>query len=279
MSSSKTTASAANPTPLVTLRKRLTKQDLHDLLIIWGRDQRIPSLKSRRQWALQRGLAPSTVSSWFYRRRARHMRLVGSAPTLTDPYDLNPSSPSNTIFEEPACGIQSPDVGSNGADMMLNSDDTMCSNPSLDSGETVVATTQPLTSSVFGHLEDGILSFANNLSGSSRAGRFLQRKKELESLSNRTGVVSSCIEKTLSPTPPCECVLCVSGALGIFLKLFTLDTNIDTAPSSPPTLWLPWSIYAECSLPAETSVWCLPPCSSGTALLDDIPKSEFDPQM
>ncbi|KAI0294257.1 hypothetical protein B0F90DRAFT_1586491, partial [Multifurca ochricompacta] len=52
-----------------TLRKRLSKDDLHDLLIIWGRDQRVPTLGSRRKWALQRGLALSTVSGWFYRRR------------------------------------------------------------------------------------------------------------------------------------------------------------------------------------------------------------------
>jgi hypothetical protein len=215
---SKTRASAANPTrpgdAPVTLRKRLTKQNLHDLLIIWGRDQRIPSLKSRRQWALQRGLAPSTVSSWFYRRRARHIRLVGSPPTLTDPYDLNPSSPSNPIFEEPTGGTQSPDVGSNRADIVLNSDDTVCSNPSLDSGETVAATTQPLTSNTA-----GILSFANDLSGTSQAAQFLQSNEELVTLAaflNRDGAVSSNIEKTLSPTLPCECVLCRSGALRIF---------------------------------------------------------------
>jgi hypothetical protein len=198
------------------LRKRLTKQDLHDLLIIWGRDQRIPSSKSRRQWALQRGLAPSTVSSWFNRRRARHIRLFGSAHTLTDTYDLNPSSPSNAIFEEQAGGrlTQSFDVGSNGADIVLNSDDTVCPNPSLDSEETVVATKNST---------DDILSFANYLSGTSLAAQFLQSNEELEpfaALLNRAGAVSSSVEKTLSPTLPCECILCRSGALRIFSETF-----------------------------------------------------------
>ncbi|KAF8261913.1 hypothetical protein EI94DRAFT_1809631 [Lactarius quietus] len=73
----------------VTLRTCLTEQDLRDLLVIWGRDQRIPTPSSRHKWAQHRGLAPSTVGGWFNRRRARHIRL-----------QLNPSSPSNVAPHE-----------------------------------------------------------------------------------------------------------------------------------------------------------------------------------
>ena len=210
-------ASAAELTPPhttpVTLRKRLTKEDLHDLLIIWGRDQRVPSLTSRRKWALQRGLAPSTVSGWFYRRRTRHMRLVGSASALKDSYHLNPGSPSNaTQYEssskEQAHGARSPDIGSNWADLGLNSDDT------VDLSH-LAATTEHVTRNTSPQLEDGNMSFAIDLSRTFQTAPFL---REPELLSNRTGVDPPDTERLLSPMLPCECVLCVSGALAMFLK-------------------------------------------------------------
>ncbi|KAI0245865.1 hypothetical protein BJV78DRAFT_1259443 [Lactifluus subvellereus] len=207
--------SASKINPPVTLRKRLTKEDLHDLLIIWGRDQRVPSLTSRRKWALHRGLAPSTVSGWFYRRRTRHIRLVGSAPALTDSYDLNPGSPSNaTLYEisskEQTHGARSPDIGSNWADLGLNSDDTV----------DLAATTEHVTSNTPDQLEDGNMSFAIDLSGTFQTAPFLSfnGEPELFALSNRTGVDLPNTERVLSPMLPCECVLCVSGALGMFLK-------------------------------------------------------------
>jgi hypothetical protein len=207
-----------SPSAPVTVRKRLTKQDLHDLLIIWGRDQRVPSLKSRRQWALHRGLAPSTVSSWFYRRRARHIRLVGSAPTLTDSYDLSPSSPSIATLHEASKQLdncaQSPDTRSNCADTVLNPDYTVASEA------TCVSTTEPLANIPLGHLDDSSMSFPINPSETYETAPILLGNGELESfapLSSRTGVAdSSNTEQAPSSGLPCDCVLCVSGALGIF---------------------------------------------------------------
>ncbi|KAH9958520.1 hypothetical protein BGW80DRAFT_1256838 [Lactifluus volemus] len=177
----------------------------------------------------------------------------GAATNAFHPRNLDVSGLYSVGLHHPQTGWRKTytkfDVGSNGADIVLNSDDTVCPNPSLDSEETVVATKNST---------DGILSFANYLSGTSLAAQFLQSNEELEpfaALLNRAGAVSSSIEKTLSPTLPCE------------------------LPPSPPTLWLPWSIYADSSQPAESSVWCIPPCSSGTALLDDLPTSEFGPQL
>ncbi|KAI0261779.1 hypothetical protein BC834DRAFT_428866 [Gloeopeniophorella convolvens] len=61
----------------VLLRSRLTLEDLNALRVIWERDKRIPSSESRRQWALQRGISPGTVGSWFFRRRARYDKMYG----------------------------------------------------------------------------------------------------------------------------------------------------------------------------------------------------------
>jgi hypothetical protein len=88
------------------LRTRLTEDDLRDLHVIWGRNQRIPTPSSRQKWAQHRGLAPATVGGWFSRRRARHIRLAAdddaAAAVLTGggTYELNPSSPSNVSPHE-----------------------------------------------------------------------------------------------------------------------------------------------------------------------------------
>ena len=207
MSLASSSSSAKKRTPSdttpVTLRKRLSKQDLHDLLIIWGRDQRVPSLTSRRNWALQRGLSPSKVSGWFYRRRTRHIRLVGSAPPLTDSYDLNPGSPSNTTpyefsSKEQTHEARSPDIGPNWADLGLNSDDTV----------DLAATTEHVTRNTSDQLEDGnIRSSAIDLSGTIQTAPFLSFNGEPDPPDT---------ERVLSPMLACECMLCVSGALGMF---------------------------------------------------------------
>ncbi|KAH8980388.1 hypothetical protein EDB86DRAFT_2980414 [Lactarius hatsudake] len=90
----------------VVLRTCLTEQDLRDLHVIWSRDQRIPTPGSRQKWAQHRGLAPATVGGWFSRRRARHIRLAGDEAALTGSYELNPSSPSNVTPHELPVKVQ-----------------------------------------------------------------------------------------------------------------------------------------------------------------------------
>ena len=90
----------------VVLRTCLTEQDLRDLHVIWGRDQRIPTPGSRQKWSHHRGLAPATVGGWFTRRRARHIRQAGDEAGLAGSYELNPSSPSNVVPHEIPVKVQ-----------------------------------------------------------------------------------------------------------------------------------------------------------------------------
>ncbi|KAF8133886.1 hypothetical protein EV363DRAFT_1567601 [Boletus edulis] len=50
-------------------RERLQNSVLEELWSIWQADPRVPSLKSRRSWAISRNASPRLVDGWFLRRR------------------------------------------------------------------------------------------------------------------------------------------------------------------------------------------------------------------
>ncbi|KAI9452002.1 hypothetical protein BJY52DRAFT_1418909 [Lactarius psammicola] len=140
----------------VVLRTCLTEQDLRDLHVIWGRDQRIPTPGSRQKWAQHRGLAPATVGGWFSRRRARHIRVTGDEAALTGSYELNPSSPSNVAPHElpvkvqvrgsRARTVQGANFGSGSERTDLSSDDTMFYHPGrLDQEANLAAAAETVT--------------------------------------------------------------------------------------------------------------------------------------
>ena len=204
----------------VALRTRLTKKDLWDLHIVWNRDQRIPTLGSRQKWAHERGIMPSTVSGWFSRRRTRHIRLAGEGAALTGSYELNPGSPSNIAPHEMVVQRRVHDprgsdararttrgaiFGSERTESRLSSDDTVFSLPGglvLDQGGTLIAV-------------EGAVTVGDNIAGSSSIVSIeLNRELALTGTPmNRGGDW----EAPTSPGPaPCDCVLCVSGAIGIF---------------------------------------------------------------
>ncbi|KAI9436176.1 hypothetical protein H4582DRAFT_2078798 [Lactarius indigo] len=163
--------------------------DLRDLHVIWNRDQRIPTPGSRQKWAQHRGLAPATVGGWFSRRRARHIRLAGDEAALTGSYELNPWSPSNVTLHELPVKVQvrgsractraftvrgaNFESGSERTDQDPSSDDTAFCHPVR-----------------------------------------LDQEFNLAAVAETVTVMDSGGGEALpSPGLPCECVLCVSGAL------------------------------------------------------------------
>lgn len=55
--------------PLKPIFQPMTLVHYNELSVIWPADKRIPSLESRRAWALARNLKPDTVHRWWWRRR------------------------------------------------------------------------------------------------------------------------------------------------------------------------------------------------------------------
>ncbi|KAH9483352.1 hypothetical protein JR316_0005458 [Psilocybe cubensis] len=70
---------------------------------IWPENPRIPSVQSRKAWALARGLNPVNVNNWWYRRRKVAKKSKFSIPR--DTYELEvgnpPPVPAPIIKEEP----------------------------------------------------------------------------------------------------------------------------------------------------------------------------------
>jgi hypothetical protein len=58
---------------------------------IWAIDKRIPTPASRKAWATARGLDPTVVHTWWYRRRPRAKKLKIRIPS--DTYDLGIGRP------------------------------------------------------------------------------------------------------------------------------------------------------------------------------------------
>lgn len=64
----------------------LSPVHLLELRAIWKEDQRVPSVASRRAWAISRNANPTLVNSWFHRRRAAAKR--AGEPITLESYEL-----------------------------------------------------------------------------------------------------------------------------------------------------------------------------------------------
>lgn len=76
---------------------------LDELAKIWDGDRRIPTIASRRAWALARGLKPSTVHSWWSRRKQVARRARQRVPSGT--YELPVGTPPVIKQEEPPAPV------------------------------------------------------------------------------------------------------------------------------------------------------------------------------
>ncbi|KAI6044607.1 hypothetical protein EDC04DRAFT_2528126, partial [Pisolithus marmoratus] len=65
----------------------LSQTNLLELRAIWREDQRIPSVASRRAWAISRNADPTLVNSWFHRRKAAAKR--AGEPIAPESYELS----------------------------------------------------------------------------------------------------------------------------------------------------------------------------------------------
>ncbi|KAI6121291.1 hypothetical protein F5141DRAFT_1089224 [Pisolithus sp. B1] len=71
----------------------LSRIHLLELRAIWKEDQRVPSVASRRAWAISRNANPTLVNSWFHRRRAAAKR--AGEPITLESYELSLESRLN----------------------------------------------------------------------------------------------------------------------------------------------------------------------------------------
>ncbi|KAJ7935428.1 hypothetical protein B0H13DRAFT_475185 [Mycena leptocephala] len=85
----KGTNTQVQATPAETGRLALVHFD--ELFAIWPADPRIPSVESRRAWALARNITPSYVHAWFQRRRPAAKKLKLKIPDET--YELPVGTP------------------------------------------------------------------------------------------------------------------------------------------------------------------------------------------
>ncbi|KAF9237246.1 hypothetical protein BU15DRAFT_11011, partial [Melanogaster broomeanus] len=60
---------------------------LDELWSIWNADPRVPSVTSRKAWAISRNVKPTLVDSWFLRRRTRAKKVGQPIPAGT--YELS----------------------------------------------------------------------------------------------------------------------------------------------------------------------------------------------
>ena len=67
-------------------RERLTSSVLEELWSIWRTDPRVPSVRSRRSWAISRNANPRLVDHWFCRRRTCAKK--AGQPISDETYDL-----------------------------------------------------------------------------------------------------------------------------------------------------------------------------------------------
>ncbi|KAJ6584738.1 hypothetical protein B0H19DRAFT_1106328 [Mycena capillaripes] len=89
--------------PAPTTTGRPAPVHLDELFAIWPADPRIPSVESRRKWALARNITPSYVHTWWQRRRPAAKRLKLKIPK--DTYELPVGTPPVVLVvikDEPA---------------------------------------------------------------------------------------------------------------------------------------------------------------------------------
>lgn len=88
-----------NPRPRQQVRERLPCSVLEELWSIWQADPRVPSVKSRRSWAISRNANPRLVDSWFLRRKTFAKK--AGQPIPDESYDL-PLDPPIVSQREPS---------------------------------------------------------------------------------------------------------------------------------------------------------------------------------
>lgn len=98
-----------------------------ELSAIWPADRRIPSVASRRAWALARNLKPDVVHRWWYRRR-----LVAKRARLTipkDSYELDIGTPPTLVV---VVKDEEEEKSRPKKKLKLNTDDNSADNPDLE---------------------------------------------------------------------------------------------------------------------------------------------------
>lgn len=69
----------------------LTASNIDDLNRIWTADPRVPTIESRKAWAVAQGIAKDRVSAWFNRKRSRALRIGAALGEGT--YELSVDAP------------------------------------------------------------------------------------------------------------------------------------------------------------------------------------------
>jgi hypothetical protein len=105
---------------------RLQSSVLEELWSIWRADPRVPSIKSRRSWAISRNANPRLVDSWFLRRKTCAKK--AGQPILDGSYDLPLDPPIVPKREQSTTSIEH----ELGAVPDLSSDDTLAYPPDND---------------------------------------------------------------------------------------------------------------------------------------------------
>ncbi|KAJ7752009.1 hypothetical protein B0H16DRAFT_1547078 [Mycena metata] len=91
-----TSTQTTDTTPALT--GRLQPVHFDELYAIWPADPRIPSVDSRRAWALARNVTPNYVHTWFQRRRPAAKRLRLKIPKET--YELPVGTPPVVVVKD-----------------------------------------------------------------------------------------------------------------------------------------------------------------------------------
>ena len=97
-------SSNADIVPALT-QARIPAIYLKELTAIWEVDKRLPSAESRRAWALARGLQPSKVNNWWYRKKTTAKK--HGIPLPEDTYQL-PVLPIPALPELSASPVPEP---------------------------------------------------------------------------------------------------------------------------------------------------------------------------
>ena len=74
-------------------KERLQSSVLEELWSIWRADPRVPSIKSRRSWAISRNANPRLVGSWFLRRKTCAKKAGQPVPDGSYDLPLDPIAP------------------------------------------------------------------------------------------------------------------------------------------------------------------------------------------
>ena len=85
-------------------KERLQSSVLEELWSIWRADPRVPSIKSRRSWAISRNAPPRLVDSWFLRRKTCAKK--AGQPIPDGSYDLPLDPPIVPKREQSATPIE-----------------------------------------------------------------------------------------------------------------------------------------------------------------------------